>query len=195
MTDHEDITRMKSNLRLKGRATRRAMTPELRQAAAEAVAQVVLGLPELRDAHAVGAYGAMPEEVDADPLIQELWSRGVRVALPRVVDKLHISWHWYECGYSLCRGAFGLREPCEDAPVASVEEIDAFVVPGVAFDRDCRRLGMGGGYYDRLIASLPASVPVIGLAYEEQVVESVPCSDHDQSVHIVCTPSSVYRRE
>jgi len=144
MTDHEDITRMKSSLRLKERATRRAMTPELRQSAAEGVAQVVLGLPELREAHAVGAYGAMPEEVDADPLIQELWSRGVRVALPRVVDKLSISWHWYERGYPLCRGAFGLREPCEDAPVASIEEIDCFRRPWCRVRSRLSTAGHGG---------------------------------------------------
>jgi len=97
----------------------------------------------MRGARTVAAYGAMPEEIDADPLIEALWDAGVRVALPRVVDRTNITLHWYDRGSKLCTGAFGLREPCPDSPIAKADEIDVFVVPGVAFDDTCHRLGMG----------------------------------------------------
>ncbi|MGB4593929.1 MAG: 5-formyltetrahydrofolate cyclo-ligase [Coriobacteriia bacterium] len=190
----DSFARLKSTLRLRARAARRAITPELRDSASAAAAQAVLALPEMRGVRTVAAYGAMPEEIDADPLIRALWDRGIRVALPRVVDNMTVTLHWHERGRKLCKGPFGLREPCPDAPLVSPDEIDLFVVPGVAFDDSCNRLGMGGGYYDRLLAGLTRDVPVVGIAYDEQIVPAVPCSENDRSVDVLCTQTCVYRR-
>lgn len=190
----ESRARSKSTLRLQSRAARRAITPEMRESASAAAAREVLELPEMQGVRTVAAYGAMPEEIDATPLIDALWAAGIRVALPRVIDQLYVSLHWYAKGDRLCRGAFGLGEPCADAPAADPEEIDLFIVPGVAFDAACNRLGMGAGYYDRLLGGLARDVPVVGIAYDEQVVRQVPCSEHDRPMDVLCTPTCVYRR-
>ncbi|MHB1340598.1 MAG: 5-formyltetrahydrofolate cyclo-ligase [Coriobacteriia bacterium] len=194
MPHSDDFARSKSTLRLKTRAARRAVTPEVRRAASEAVARAVLALPEMCRVNAVAAYGAMPEEIDADPLIEALWDAGVRVALPRVVDKMSVTLHWHERGRTLCRGAYDLREPCADAPLAAPAEIEVFVIPGVAFDDSCRRLGMGGGYYDRLIAALEVPVPVVGIAFDEQMVPAVPCCETDRWVDVLVTQNRIVRR-
>lgn len=190
----DSLARLKSTLRLKSRAARRAITPEIRESASEAAAASILALPEMNGVRAVAAYGAMPEEIDVGPLIEALWNAGIRVALPRVVDKMTVTLHWHERNRTLCVGAFGLREPCPDAPLASPDEIDLFVVPGVAFDEGCNRLGMGAGYYDRLLAGLTRMVPVVGVAFDEQVVPEVPCCATDQRVDILVTQDRVVRR-
>lgn len=194
MTD-ESLARAKSVLRLRGRAARRAITPEQRAAAAQAIAASVLALPELAAANVVAAYGAMPEEVDAQPLIESLWDLGARVALPRVVSATEVVLHEHRRGDPLCTGPYGLKAPCPEAPIVPVEEVDVFVAPGVAFDLACNRLGMGGGYYDRLLAKAREDAVVIGLAYEEQIVVSVPCTEHDRPVDILVTPRGTYRRK
>jgi 5-formyltetrahydrofolate cyclo-ligase len=190
----EDLARAKSVLRLRGRAARRAVTPEQRAAAAEKVAASVLALPEMARARTVAAYGAMPEELDVQPLVEALWAVGVRVALPRVVSATDVTLHEYRQGDALCTGPYGLMAPCPDAPALAVEQVDAFVVPGVAFDLTCNRLGMGAGYYDRLLAKARPDACVVGVSYDEQIFISIPCSPHDRPVDVLVTPSGVFRR-
>ncbi|MCL4078241.1 5-formyltetrahydrofolate cyclo-ligase [Coriobacteriia bacterium Es71-Z0120] len=189
----EDLARAKSVLRLRGRAARRAITPEQRAAAAERVAAMVLALPEITNARTVAAYGAMPEELDVQPLIEALWGIGVCVALPRVVSPTDVSLHRYRRGDELCRGPYGLKEPCPDAPAVAVEDVDAFVVPGVAFDLACNRLGMGAGYYDRLLAKARPDARIVGVAYDEQIFISIPCTPNDRPVDVLVTPRGVFR--
>ncbi len=191
---HRDLDHRKATLRLKARAARRAISPEMRHAASALIARRVLDLPELATARAVAAYGAMPEEVDTAGLIEELMSRGVRVALPRVVDRLTMVLHWHDRTATLLDGAFSVKEPHHEASPAPVAAIDVFVIPGVAFDARCNRLGMGGGYYDRLLGGLDTPRPVIGLAFDEQVFDELPVAEHDRPVDVLVTPTRVLRR-
>jgi 5-formyltetrahydrofolate cyclo-ligase len=136
----------------------------------------------------------MPEEVGTADIIEALWDRGVRVALPRVRGRRDLELHWHERTRALCVGAYGLKEPREDAPVAAPSEIDVVLVPGVAYDADCRRLGLGAGYYDTLLARLPKTTVTIGMAFDEQVVALVPCGAKDRMVDVLVTPTRVIRR-
>lgn len=194
MADSEQIAYQKSEMRFRVRAARRAVLPEQRTAASEAVTATLLALPELASARSVLAYGAMPEEIDMGALIDALWKRGVRVALPRVRGRRDLQLHWHERDRELCTGAYGLKEPCPEAPEALPSEIDVVIVPGVAYDLECRRLGLGAGYYDALLAEMGDSVVTIGVAYDEQVARAVPCGDYDQPVDILVTPTHTVRR-
>lgn len=194
MPDAEEIARAKSEMRLKSRAARRSVTHESREAACQAVAKSILGLPEMEGVSSVLAYGAMPEEVDINCVVERMWERGVRVALPRVKARRELELHWHERDRDLCTGAYGLQEPHEDAPVALPEEIDVLLVPGVAYDANCQRLGLGAGYYDTLLAGLPETTVTIGVAFDEQVVPRVPCGENDRPVDILVTPTRVIRR-
>jgi len=181
-------------MRLKSRAARRSVTHESREAACQAVARAILQLPEMDGVSSILAYGAMPEEVDIHCVVERMWERGVRVALPRVKARRELELHWHERDRELCTGAYGLREPCEDAPVAQPEEIDVLLVPGVAYDANCQRLGLGAGYYDTLLTRLPKTTVTIGVAFDEQLVPSVPCGEYDRPVDILVTPTRVIRR-
>jgi 5-formyltetrahydrofolate cyclo-ligase len=71
------------------------------------------------------------------------------------------------------------------------EEIDLIIVPGVAFDRQGFRLGYGGGYYDRFLVRASRAVR-IGVAYPEQLVETVWPEGHDQKLHMLVTPHETF---
>jgi 5-formyltetrahydrofolate cyclo-ligase len=84
-------------------------------------------------------------------------------------------------------------EPSLDATGPAPGEVDLAIVPGVAFDERCCRLGFGGGFYDRLLGELRPDAAALGLAYDVQVVEQVPTGPGDVPVHLVVTPSRVHR--
>jgi 5-formyltetrahydrofolate cyclo-ligase len=192
-TDTDQLLRQKSALRLKARAARRAIGPEQRHAAAYALAERVLGLPELAGATAVMLYGASAEEADPGVLEFALRDMGVRIAYPRVAGPYSLSVHWIDSPDVLAPGAFGLSEPDADAPAASLGDISAVVVPGIAFDVHGNRLGFGGGYYDTLLGDSESMPPAIGFAYDEQVFEDVPVSGRDRAVDVVVTPTRTIR--
>jgi len=176
--EHEALNRAKSILRLKSRAARRAVLPELRTACAYAIAERVLNLPEIASAAAVMVYGSSEEEVDVGVLEFALRERGTRIAFPRVAGPRELSLHWVD----------------QSTPPATLRELSALIVPGVAFDAACNRLGFGGGFYDTLLATVDGGPVAIGVAYDEQVVREVPHDTHDRPMDIVVTPTRTYRR-
>lgn len=163
------------------------------QAAADAVAGRVLGLPAAGRARTVLAYAALPGELDPAPAAAALRSAGARIAYPRVCGPDRLALHWADAA-DLAPGYCGIREPAEDAESARPEEIDLALVPGVAFGQDCCRLGRGGGFYDRLLPHLRDDAFVVGLAYDEQIVDDVPREAHDVPLDAVVTPTRTLTR-
>lgn len=133
-------------------------------------------------------------EVDTRPLLRERWAKGLPVLVPRVHSDGMME--FYRLGVSpdaLAVGDFGIPtpDPSRDQAV-DPKEIDLLVPPGVAFDPWGNRLGRGGGFFDRYLTRLPEATPRIGLAYECQMVESVPREDWDIPVRSVITERTVY---
>jgi 5-formyltetrahydrofolate cyclo-ligase len=83
-------------------------------------------------------------------------------------------------------GSFDVPEPCHGQVIAP-EEIDLFVVPGVAFDLVGHRLGYGRGFYDRALGQCPAKTVKVGFSYDFQVVDALPVRPHDQRLTVLIT--------
>lgn len=184
----------KAELRAHARAARQALSPHEREAAARQLGARLLALPELAGVDAVLAYAALGEEIDPGPAVRRLRAHNVRIALPRVAAPRTLALHWAAEDQHFIPGPFGIAEPAADAAEAFPADLDAVIVPGVAFDAACGRIGYGGGYYDELLAILPDRVRTIGVAYDQQIVDAVPQDAHDALVDLVVTPTAVYRR-
>ena len=184
----------KATLRSTMLAARAALPVEYRMAASAAVRRRLEDLPELRTARAVLAYAALGAEADLDPWLQTLLDAGTGVFLPWVDGpRLGIT-RVCDLEADLVPGWNGVREPrAISRRPARPDRLDAAVVPGVAFDRSGRRLGYGGGHFDRLLATLRPQTPVVGVAFEIQIVNAVPTTAHDRPVDIVVTDTAVYR--
>ena len=88
----------------------------------------------------------------------------------------------------LAPGTWGIPEPIpERCPEVELTAVEFVLVPGVAFDRELRRLGYGGGYYDRILSELLGRVPAIAIGFAMQVVERVPADEHDMRVPALIT--------
>ena len=145
------------------------------------------------DGAAVSAYWPIRDELDTRPLLHALAERGAVCALPAVVGRdRDLVFRRWRPGDALVRAGFGLSEPPARAqPVTP----DIVVAPLLAVDPAGRRLGYGGGYYDRTIAALRnrGEVLVVGIGYDVQIRVAVPADAGDRRVDWVVTEERVLR--
>ncbi|HVF03809.1 MAG TPA: 5-formyltetrahydrofolate cyclo-ligase [Frankiaceae bacterium] len=182
-----DVRSAKQRLRARALLRRQLMSDSARAAAAASIADRVLALPEVASARVVAAYVGTGTELPTRPLLDALTARGVRVLLPVLLPDDALAWGAYDG--TLVEGRRGLLEPPgRDESLASA---DLVIVPGVAYDLAWRRLGRGGGSYDRALA--PVTVPVLALALDTEVVDEVPVEAHDRAVDVIVTPTRVVR--
>ena len=180
------VSDAKARLRADMRARRAGLAPAVVVAAGMAVCRRLASLEVVATARRVAAYRAVRGEIPLDALLDG--ERRDMFTLPRVVgDDLEFV-AWSE-GQPFAPGAFGILEPVGGEVVALADH-DAVLVPLTAFDESGHRLGQGGGFYDRALASLPAEEarPVtVGVAYEFQQVAEVPQDPWDVPLDAVVT--------
>ena len=185
------LKQAKRALRREVLAERDALASDDRTARSEAIAERFLELTEVADAETALAFWSFGSEVETAPLIARLRSRGTTVALPRIEgnDVVPVV---ATPGARMSATSFGAMEPAEGR-VLDVAELDLVVVPGVAFDRSCGRVGYGGGYYDRLLGERRAGAAAIAIAFGLQVVDRVPSGAIDRRLDGVVTETEVIR--
>lgn len=188
-----ELIEAKKALRVAIRERLREMDDADRQAASARGCERLLGLPAIQAARTVLFY--LPTRTEISPIAASEACReeGVTVALPRVDEGSNeisiVAWDSGDRG-DLVSDAAGMLAPASGR-VLRVGEIDAVVVPGVAFDREGRRLGRGGGFYDRLLVRLSERCPAIGFAFAAQLVDRVPEEPHDLRVAAVVTDAEI----
>jgi 5-formyltetrahydrofolate cyclo-ligase len=145
--------------------------------------------PIWRTARSVLLFAPMPGELDVWPLIQAALAAAKEVALPRFVaaTNQYLACRVQELTADIAPGHFGIREPVERCAVVSLDQLDFVLVPGVAFDQRGHRLGRGKGYYDQILAGLRGTT--CGVAFDEQIVETVPVEPHDALLKCLLTPT------
>ena len=189
---------MKTALRQHILARRDAISSPQRAQASAAIARHIEALPRFRAARCVLAYMTMGSEFDTAGLVRDVLAAGQVLCLPRVnrplrrLDLYRVT----DPARDLAPGTWGIREPdparCEPLPG---ESVDFVLVPGVAFDARCARLGYGGGFYDRLMAASVPRALRVAAAFSQQIVECVPVEPHDLCMDMVVTEERVYAAE
>jgi 5-formyltetrahydrofolate cyclo-ligase len=176
------------------RAARQAIPPALRKTAALRAAQQFLRHDKLAGARRVAAYLTHGAELDTTPLIDSLLHAGRRMFVPRT--RADRSMHLVELGprTSLRAARHGIAAPAAHARRALLRELDVILVPLVAFDAQGRRLGSGGGYYDRLLArrSNFRRPLFVGYAYAmQQHAAALPEESWDRRLDAVVTERGI----
>jgi 5-formyltetrahydrofolate cyclo-ligase len=180
----------KDELRQKMRRLRSSLDPREAQRLAALAAPHLVGLSDLVAVRRVALYAPVRGEIATRPLHDALAARGVVCAYPRMTDG---PLEFVDAAPAeLVPDRFGIPSPALGAAAVPPAEIDAFVVPGLAFDLDGERLGWGRGHYDRTLAGAPAALR-IGFAYDFQIVPAVPIDADDEHVDILVTESGARR--
>lgn len=133
------------------------------------------------------AYVAMEGEVNVTPLFDRL--PGWRWVLPRVEDDGELTFRDRSVRREMHR--WGMEQPLEQGPVIPVPEIDVFLVPGLGFDLSGRRLGRGGGFYDRVLAARRGDSLAIGVTWSGGLLADLPVEGHDQGVDLIVTEAGL----
>lgn len=178
-------------VRSRMRAARLAISAQTQSEAAQAVFAHIRALDAYREARCVMAYAACRGELSLEAVIGDVLGSGRTLALPRCEAPGVMTARRVTSRSQLVCGAYGLMEPDESCPVVPPREIDLILAPGTAFDRSGRRIGQGGGYYDRFLPK--TSAPVIGVCHDFAVLAHIPAQPHDYSMHMLVTPSGVIR--
>ena len=144
-------------------------------------------LPAFQRAQTIMAYASLPEEVQLYDLIAYCRHMGKKILLPALNDNGEMAASLLPKKAIIESGvAWQKRGECFPP-----EQIDLIIVPGVAFTKVGHRLGMGGGYYDRFLPQATNAAKV-ALAYDFQIVESLPLADFDVAVEAVVTEHKIY---
>jgi 5-formyltetrahydrofolate cyclo-ligase len=189
VSDVSDVRLRKAELRAQVLARRSALPADQRAAAGTLIRDAVLAEPQMQMAGTIAAYYSIGAEPGTHGLVFALYKRGSYVLLPVLRPDGDLDWASYEGPDSMVPGPRGLLEPGEPPRgVDAVARADAVLVPALAVDGAGRRLGRGGGSYDRALARVGPLVPLIALVYDDELVEHVPAESHDIPVRATVSP-------
>jgi len=138
-------------------------------------------------AKSIGLYAAFDQEVDTKFVFERARADGKTLAFPRITGPGEMVFLKVKDYDQMRPNKWGIPEPEKAAAKMPAEKLDLVVVPGVAFGRNGCRLGFGQGFYDRLLKKLKPGTITVGFAYGFQVLDQLPCSNHDQKVKRVVT--------
>jgi 5-formyltetrahydrofolate cyclo-ligase len=190
MTEKETIR--KEVLRI-----RDSLPPEIRVEKDALIRQRLFALPEFTSARVILLYASFRSEADTLKILAASLAEGKRILLPKV-DKERRMLLIYEIQdlSDLFPGFMGIPEPVTtEGIMKSVDEADLVILPGAAFDGGGNRLGYGAGYYDRLLSERKKRMPLIALAYEEQIIDFIPAEKHDVKLDMIVTDKRIIRIE
>ena len=191
----------KNDIRSKMRSRRKALAPAVRQRASETICgkliqdeSIAAAVDPLDGAGVLAVYLASNEEIDLSSLIGDMLGRGVTVVSPRWNGKTYdLAKIMSLAEKDLRRGPMHILEPAE-ADIVEPKDVAAWIVPGLAFTADGKRLGYGGGWYDRLLSSARIDSLKIGVAHGFQVVGDLPSEPHDIRLDRIVTERRASRR-
>jgi 5-formyltetrahydrofolate cyclo-ligase len=187
-------TREKLDLRERMKALRQSLSPGEVLSASEKVKKRLLAQPLVEMSRTVCVYASTGKEIRTGELMEELLAAGKKVCVP--------DWEGWRSGSGmrlirinqvaelLTEGRIVPQPGTIEGRIVLTEEVDLFLVPGLAFDERGNRLGMGGGYFDRLLSGASPKASLIGLAHDFQVLPEIPREAHDIPMTAVIGPSA-----
>ena len=154
----------------------------------------LLNLDCIKNAKNIMLYLDFNNEVSTDSLIKKLLNLGKIVSSPITLkeERKLIPSKITDLKNGIQYGAYNIREPKpECSPAINIKDLDVVIVPAVAYDKNCYRLGYGGGFYDRFLENLRKDAVTIGIAFDLQIFDEVPKEPHDAQLDYIVTESRI----
>ncbi len=186
--------RTQSEQRRSALRARRGLEEQVRLRASRRISDIFLHSHHFYSARRIGCYFSTPDEVDTSAILARAWQASKQIYCPVVVGGRQLRFVAVTRESRLQRSNFGLLEPVEGDEIRPLD-LDVVVVPVVAFDGTGRRIGMGGGYYDRTFRALAnrrewLHPKLVGVAFDCQKVPKIKANPWDIALSEVLTESS-----
>jgi 5-formyltetrahydrofolate cyclo-ligase len=193
--DFKSIDKAKVTIRKLIIQKRKALNDSKKNEKSLVITQRLLDMGEFKASKAVFCFLSTAHEVKTEEIILKAFRLGKDVLVPLLnpqegnMQVVRVS---RDAQFVI--GKYGVREPSLEAgEVVSSSCIDFVVTPGLAFDTFGNRIGYGGGHYDKLFKNISNDVMRVAVGYDFQIIESVPHSDFDESVHFIVTETKTLR--
>ncbi len=187
---------LKSQIRDQMRSRRRAISPAKQLLAAKKLRFRLLRVPEFIHAKHIALYLPSDGEISPLLLLNTITRKNKHCYLPRIEGR-HMFFARFRRGDKLETNKFGIPEPLKSAPKHPAQDLDFVCLPLVAFDRQGRRLGRGGGYYDRCFAysnkRWRRKPFLVGVAHDAQKTALVPHDHWDISLDCIVSDRETIR--
>jgi 5-formyltetrahydrofolate cyclo-ligase len=178
----------KKSIRKEALGRRDSIPPPVKKLKDSMIRERLLGLEEYKSAGSILLYASFRSEVSSTEIIEECLKAGKTVSLPKSDPETRtLTLHVIRGFEDLSEGYKGIPEPSGSMNRIGNNDIEMVIIPGTAFDPHGGRLGYGKGYYDRLLVELKGKIPLVALSYEEQIVDEIPCKEHDVRVDRIIT--------
>ncbi|MGI0482756.1 5-formyltetrahydrofolate cyclo-ligase [Geminocystis sp. CENA526] len=181
-----DISVQKKLLRKKYIQQRLSLSPAQWRSNSDKICQNILDSEIFRQAKVVLSYFSFKQEPDLSLLHQQdkvIWG------FPRCEGN-NLVWHQWQWGNELDTGKYNILEPLADSPLIDITLVDLILVPSVLLDRTGYRLGYGGGYYDRMLASFPCQ-NTMGIVFDFAYIPHLPRESWDKPLKYICTENNL----
>ena len=193
--DFKSVAKAKATIRKSIILKRKALSNLKKNEKSLIVTRRLLDMGEFKTSKAVFCFLSTAHEVKTEEIILKAFRLGKDVLVPLLnpqegdMQVVRIS---RDTRFAI--GKYGVREPSlETREVVSSACIDFVIAPGLAFDIFGNRIGYGGGHYDKLFKNISNDVTRVAVGYDFQIIESVPHSDFDESVHFIVTETKTLR--
>lgn len=160
-----------------------------RQSKSRLIEDKLFEVTAIKKAKTILFYASLPGEVDTFAMIRRAIELNKNICLPVVVkNQKEMIPIRIKTLADLENGTYGIQQPRHDSSLEiPFKDIDAVIVPGLAFDKSNNRLGRGAGYYDRFLTHISSHTATIGLAFDFQLTDSLPIEEHDIPLSHVIT--------
>lgn len=186
-----DLRLQKQDLRLAMKEQRHRLTEAYKREADQKIAEHVTGLAEFKQAETIFCFVSINDEIDTRPILNAVMRSGKCLAVPRCRPGGSMEACEIKTYDQLKPGFYGIPEPAGDCQRVSREAIGFAVVPCLSCDAGGRRLGYGGGYYDRYMKK--RTYPAAVICREQMLGRQLPAEDHDAVMDLVVTETQIIR--
>lgn len=187
----KDIQEIKKNLRKKMLSKALALPDDYKRDSDRRITQLLLGLPEYKDARTVFCFVGVEHEINTRPFLEKVLADGKRLSVPLCIGKRIMEARRIFSLDELKKGYYGLFEPDKSSELIPMDEVEFAVIPCLTADREGNRLGHGGGFYDALFNKYK-NVPS-AIICRELMCRKVPTESFDHRFSITVTENGVFR--
>lgn len=187
----------KQQLRRKLRQQRNSLSLREQHRREQQLCQRLLSLPELKNAQHIAAYWPANGEISTLSALKQWQQAGKNVYLPKILPQRQMQFVPFTQQTAFLKNHYGILEP-QSRQRISPQRLDVVLLPLLAFDQQCNRLGMGGGYYDRAFAFMQQQAwrkrpYLIGVAHDFQQVDRLSCDPWDVPLTMVVSNNKVIK--